>query len=219
MTIHYSNGEVAGKKTIFGNHSIAHKTPLRILIGFHGADSTPENMLIHGNKLQMENTLAVFPEGPVDAGEGLWSWWKDGPKQMESVKEFLEFATRAIEDTEAFARQNYSPTEIQTCLWGFSQGGAASLVYSLLGKRPIHKVASVCGFLPELPDVAAEARNAQIFGIFGANDEVVPSFLAEFALDELKGRGLQVTARETSQGHEMNLENIRHIEEFFNSNG
>ncbi len=100
MTIHYTNGEVAGKKTIFGNHSIAHKTPLRILIGFHGADSTPENMLIHGNKLKIENTLAVFPEGPVDAGEGLWSWWKDGPKQLESVKEFLDFASRAIEDSE-----------------------------------------------------------------------------------------------------------------------
>ena len=49
----------------------------------------------------------------------------------------------------------------------------------------------MCGFLPELPPTDSKGvSTTKILGIFGSNDEVVPSFLAEYALEEMKKKGL-----------------------------
>jgi predicted esterase len=149
----------------------------------------------------------------VDAGEGRWSWWKDGPSQQKSVEAFLVFADEMIQSA-----YNHFGNQSTVSLWGFSQGGAASLVYALLGSQKISKVASVCGFLPELPSTnTVEARPVQIFGVYGQNDEVVPSFLADYALDEMKNKGHQVQVKETSQSHELNSENLSDVSTFLNS--
>lgn len=217
MTIHYKNTHWKNKKVIIGESELNPAQPLRMLVGFHGADSTPENMLIHGNKLKLANTVFVYPEGPVDAGEGLWSWWQDGPRQAEAVKSFLDYTSGVLEETCALAKQS-SDLDPQLCLWGFSQGGAAALVYSLLGSHTLHKVASVCGFLPEIPeDCPRQIHNTSVLGIYGLNDDVVPSFLAEFALDEMEGQGHRLNKKETSQGHEVHADNITDIVQFLES--
>lgn len=218
MTVKYNNAEWQGKKVILGETEIHEDQPVNLIIGFHGADSTPENMLVFGNKLQLKNTVMVYPEGPVDAGKGLWSWWKDGPRQKESVKEFLTYTSKTVDTAHRHFSEKIPGAEIRICLWGFSQGGAASLVHTLFHESPpLHKVASICGFLPELPDdVSFQPSPVNILGIFGANDDVVPSFLADHALDEMKAKGHQLTARETKQGHEISLENLQELTEFFN---
>ena len=108
--------------------------------------------------------------------------------------------------------------KLRTCLWGFSQGGAASLTYTLLGNHTLFKVASICGFLPELPDSVIEKKEPlDILGIFGSNDEVVPSFLADHALDEMKRYGYTVESKETQQSHEVNAKNLQSLCDFFNA--
>ncbi|MFQ5450104.1 MAG: alpha/beta hydrolase [Nitrospinaceae bacterium] len=218
MTTHYHNGEWLGKKVIVGETELRPQQPVHLLIGFHGADSTPENMLVHGNRLDLKNTVMVFPEGPVDAGERLFSWWQDGPRQKEAVRAFLKYAGAMIESAHGYLADKHPDRPVRTCLWGFSQGGAAALVYTLLGTHPIYKAASVCGFLPEYPD---EERNRNspvtVLGIFGVNDDIVPSFLAEHALEEMKNRGHQCTIKETPQAHELNAENLRDLRRFFQS--
>ena len=218
MTVKYTNAEWQGKKVILGETEIQEGQLVNLIIGFHGADSTPENMLVYGNKLKLKNAVLVYPEGPVDAGKGLWSWWRDGPRQKESVKEFLTHSSSIVETAHRHFSQKMPDAVIQTCVWGFSQGGAASLVTTLFHESPpLHKVASICGFLPELPDDAAyQSTSVNILGIFGANDDVVPSFLADHALDEMKAKGHQLTARETRQGHEISPENLEELADFFN---
>lgn len=204
------------KKVILGKSKIDPAQPVHLLIGFHGADSTPENMLVHGNKLEIKNVVTAFAEGPVNAGNNVWSWWRDGPKQKDTVTAFLDYTAHMVDDAHRYVKTTFGP--FRTSLWGFSQGGAAALVYALLGPHSLHKVASVCGFLPELPDAPTKDRNpAAILGIFGSNDEMVPPFLAEHALDEMKNRGHQVTVKQTPQGHQINAENLKHLSEFFNS--
>ena len=213
MTIQYQNTSWNNKKVILGEPATGKTEPVNLLIGFHGAESTAENMLVQGNRLKLDNTILIFPEGPVDAGEGRWSWWKDGPSQQKSVEAFLVFADEMIQSA-----YNHFGNQSTVSLWGFSQGGAASLVYALLGSQKISKVASVCGFLPELPSTnTVEARPVQIFGVYGQNDEVVPSFLADYALDEMKNKGHQVQVKETSQSHELNSENLSDVSTFLNS--
>ena len=215
MTIKYKNIILNNKKVIVGEPDIDNDKPANILIGFHGAESTAENMLVQSNRLKLNNTILIFPEGPVDANEGRWSWWKDGPGQQKSVEGFLGFTNQLIESTHDHFK--LSPSN-RISLWGFSQGGAASLVYALLGSRTIYKVASVCGFLPEIPTIKVErALTTKILGIFGANDEIVPSFLADYALEEMKNRGHLVESKETSQTHELNSENLNDIGIFLNS--
>ncbi len=217
MTIHYKNTQWNSKKVILGESELNSVEPARVLIGFHGADSTPENMLIHGNKLKLNNTVFVYPEGPTDAGEGLWSWWMDGPRQKEAVIHFLDYTAQMVDEAHRHLKK-LTDHDPEICMWGFSQGGAAALVYSLLGSHPLHKVASVCGFLTEVPeDRPKQVHNTSILGIYGLNDEVIPSFLAEFALDELEGQGHRLTKQETPQSHEINADNITDLTLFFES--
>ncbi len=79
------------------------------------------------------------------------------------------------------------------------------------------KVASICGFLPEFQGSVIEKKEPlQILGIFGSNDEVVPSFMADYALDEMKSHGHIVTSKETAQSHEVIPENLQDLCKFFN---
>ena len=218
MTTRYTTTEWNNKKVILGEVEINHEEPINLLIGFHGASSTPENMLVQGNRLKLPNTLMVFPEGQINAGDGIWSWWEDGPKQSKTVKSFITYTAQIIDSAHKHYLKNKSKVKLRTCLWGFSQGGAASLTYSLLGKHPLFKVASICGFLPEFEGSTIEKKGPlQILGIFGSNDEVVPSFLADYALDEMKNHGHLVTSKETAQSHEIKAENLQDLCEFFNS--
>jgi predicted esterase len=218
MPFKYQTTEWDNKKVILGEGSLNAKEPINILIGFHGAGSTPENMLIHGNKLSLNNTFMLFPEGPIDAGEGRWSWWVDGPKQKESVSDFLKFSYIFISKAQDHLNSRFKKLETRISLWGFSQGGAAALAYTLLGKHPLHRVASVCGFLPEFSEQETVSESSvPILGIFGANDDVVPAFLAEHALEEMKNKGHNPTLKETSQGHELSEENLKELGVFFNS--
>ena len=213
MTIKNKNIFWNNKKVIIGEPATEKIEPINLLIGFHGAESTAENMLVQGNRLKLDNTILIFPEGPVDAGEGRWSWWKDGPSQQNSVEAFLIYADEMIQSA-----YNHFGNQSTISLWGFSQGGAASLVYALLGSQRIFKVASVCGFLPELPPTNRdETSSVEILGVYGQNDEVVPSFLADYALDEMKNKGHQVQIKETSQSHELNSENLSDVCTFLNS--
>ena len=217
MSFKYQTTEWNNKKVILGEGSLNAKEPINILIGFHGAGSTPENMLIHGNKLDLDNTFMLFPEGPIDAGEGRWSWWVDGPKQKESVSDFLNFSFNMIAMAQDHLNTRFQNSETRISLWGFSQGGAAALTYTLLGKHPLHRVASVCGFLPEFSEQETVSEfSVPILGIFGVNDDVVPSFLAEHALEEMKNKGHNPTLKETSQGHELSEENLKELGVFFN---
>lgn len=218
MAINYNNIELNGKKAIIGESHLDIALPVSLLVGFHGADSTPENILIHGNKLSLGNTVFLFPEGPVNAGKGLWSWWQDGPRQPETVLEFIAYVNGVIDSAHKHLDLTLPGATIKTSLWGFSQGGAASLVYALLGGKPINKVASICGFLPELPDPSAPTKAPVTFlGIYGSNDGVVPSFLAEFALEEIRNKGHHVTIKETPQGHEIKTENLTDLSVFLQS--
>ncbi|OGW19214.1 MAG: phospholipase [Nitrospinae bacterium RIFCSPLOWO2_12_FULL_47_7] len=218
MGINYNNIKWNNKKTIIGETELNVLDPINLLVGFHGADSTPENLLIYANKLQLKNALLVFPEGPIDAGKGLWSWWKDGPRQSETVSAFVEYLSSMLKEAYKHIDLALPGANIRTCLWGFSQGGAASLAYALLGSQSLHKVASICGFLPELSNTNTPTNTpVDILGIYGANDAVVPSFLAEYALEEIKNRGHKVTMKETPQGHEITEGNLHDLGIFFNS--
>lgn len=215
MATNYNNIELNGKKAIIGETDLDTTNPINLLLGFHGADSTPENILIHANKLLLKNTVHVFPEGPVNAGKGLWSWWQDGPRQVDTVSTFLEYVNGVIDSAHKHLNLILPGATIKTNLWGFSQGGAASLVYALLGSQPVNCVASICGFLPELPNpTTASKTSVNVLGIFGGNDGVVPSFLAEYALEEIKNKGHNVTMKETPQGHEITAENLRDLSDF-----
>ena len=119
MTTTYKNTIWNNKKVIIGEPDVGNDKPTTILKGFHGAESTAENMLVQSNRLKLDNTILIFPEGPVDANEGRWSWWKDGAEQPKSVEEFLDFTNKLIQaacDHFKFS----SPHRIS--LWGFSQG-------------------------------------------------------------------------------------------------
>ncbi len=216
MSLNFSNKVWNDKKVILGEQKLDPQAPVRVVIGFHGAESTPENMLVHGSKLNIPNSLLVFPEGPIDADNGLWSWWKDGPKQKETVQSFVTVTDGIFNQAHEYVKEEYKNASIKFFTWGFSQGAAAVLVAVLFGSQQIQKAASVCGFLPELPEEAVKPENpVPILGIFGANDEVVPSFLAEHALEEINQMGHQAQIKETPQGHEITPENISEINQYF----
>ena len=212
----FSTAEWEGHRIIYGQGPLDSRRPVKLTIGFHGADSTPENMLIHGSRLPLDNAIQIFPQGPVDAGEGLWSWWQDGPRQKETVREFLDFSQWLFQAASRFVEEQAPGQAYETRLWGFSQGAAAALVTTLLGSHPVARTVSICGFLPELPEEPSpEKPPARILGIYGTHDEVVPSFLADFALEEMRRRGHVTTVKELPQGHEISESNLQDLRRFF----
>ena len=217
MTTKYKTTEWNNKKVILGEPDLDNEKPVNLLIGFHGASSTPENMLVLGNRLKTENTIMIFPEGTISAGDGIWSWWEDGPRQKETVASFLEYTSQIIENAKQHYLSKNPERKLNICFWGFSQGGAASLTYTLLGSHTPFKVGSICGFLPEFPDQEIPKKEPlDILGIFGLNDDVVPSFLAEYALEVMSNSGHKVEAKESTQGHEVSVENLNNLSAFFN---
>ena len=58
MTIKYQNALWNNKKVIIGEPD--NTEPLNVLIGFHGAESTAENMLVQSNRLKLNNTILIF---------------------------------------------------------------------------------------------------------------------------------------------------------------
>ena len=78
-------------------------------------------------------------------------------------------------------------------------------------------MASVCGFLPEYSEQEIVPEYLfQFLEFLVVNDDVVPSFLAEHALEEMKNKGHNPTLKETSQGHELSEENLKELGVFFN---
>tara|TARA_B100000686_G_scaffold349278_1_gene442282 strand:- start:301 stop:951 length:651 start_codon:yes stop_codon:yes gene_type:complete len=206
----------SGRKVILGENVIDPTKPIQLLLGFHGAESTPENMLIHGNLLKLNNTVMAFPEGFIDLEEGRFSWWEDGPKQNKTIKDFLENCDHLIDHANEHFQKKHPGQDIHISIWGFSQGASAALIYALFGNCDTWKIASICGFLPELPHVPPNKKNrAKVFGIFGSNDEVVPAFLAEHALDVMKSYGYDSTILQTSQSHEIIEANLDELTGFF----
>ena len=88
MTIQYQNTSWNNKKVILGEPATGKTEPVNLLIGFHGAESTAENMLVQGNRLKLDNTILIFPEGPVDAGEAAGVGGKMGPANKNQSKPF-----------------------------------------------------------------------------------------------------------------------------------
>ena len=216
MSLNFSNKIWNKRKVILAEQKIDSNIPIRVVIGFHGADSIPENMVVHSSKLNITNSLLVFPEGPVEANNGLRSWWQDGPKQKETVLSFITTTDEIFNQVFKYSKENYGTASIELFTWGFSQGAAAVLVTILFGSQPIKKAASICGFLPELPYVIPlQKAPVPILGIFGTNDEVVPAFLAEHALEEVNQNGHQTQIKETSQGHQITPENLSEINQYF----
>ena len=58
MTIKYQNALWNNKKVIIGEPD--NSKPLNLLIGFHGAESTAENMLVQSNRLKLDNTTVSY---------------------------------------------------------------------------------------------------------------------------------------------------------------
>ena len=54
----------------------------------------------------------------------------------------------------------------------------------------------------------------KILGIYGAQDDVVPAFLAEYALDEMKSSGHGLTMKETPHGHELHPSYLQEVRDF-----
>ena len=107
----------------------------------------------------------------------------------------------------------------QVLLAGFSQGGAITLATALISRRPILGLVVLSSYLPldlrlfEGADPTAFER--PLFMAHGRFDPVVPQALGELSRDRLQARGFQVDWHSYPMAHQVCLEEIRALGDWF----
>jgi phospholipase/carboxylesterase len=201
---------------------------LEVPSGRAESEAMPMVIMIHGRGADM-NDLAdlaplldtpsgarfVFPNAPkaFEAYPGMsfgWTWFDGWPPQHESVSESRATLLRFIDEI----TERYPTTSL--IVSGFSQGAMMSLDVGLRATRDVAAIVAMSGGLyeEELPDLGAR-NSVPILISHGSADDVVPVNYARRARTVLEGAGFDVTYQEYPMGHQVTMEEVALVKDFF----
>jgi len=178
--------------------------PLLLLL--HGRGSDERDLMGLRPHLPADLTLvaprAPFPGMPWGYGPG-WAWYRflganrPEPESFSAAQRALDELIETLPGTLPVA-----PGEIY--LGGFSQGGTMSLGYALRNPGRVAGVLNFSGFLPDHPEVRADAetvRGTRFFWGHGTQDANIPFALAAEGRRSLAQAGADLEARDYPIGH------------------
>lgn len=119
----------------------------------HGWSGNENSMSIFSSSIP-ENSIFIYPRGPLQLGENEYAW---ADIRNNSKPTFVDYAKissglfKAIQDL--IQRIDLPLTNKKLNLIGFSQGAAISAVLSILYPERFFKVALLSGFLPSKPPI------------------------------------------------------------------
>ena len=138
MTVHYKNAQWNNKKVIIGESDLNSDQPSAPVdrfswSGLHaGEHADPRQQTEteqHGLRLSRRadrcqgRALELVARRTAPEGGG---------------HSFLDYTAQIVDEAHRHLKE-LTDHDPKICMWGFSQGGAAALVYSMLGSHPLHK--------------------------------------------------------------------------------
>lgn len=192
---------------------------------FRLRQSVPANakkcvLLLHGvggNELNLvdlatgidQDTLVVFPRGPLSIGQNQFAWFRvaftaDGPRIVETeAEESRRGMIRFVEQLQVA----YGIQPENTVIAGFSQGGIMSASVALSVPERVTGFAILSGrILPELaPHLADREQLAGLRGFIGHGqyDQTLPVVWSQRADQWLADLGVRHVTRHYPIGHEI----------------
>jgi phospholipase/carboxylesterase len=189
------------------------------IIWLHGLGADATDFLPIAGELELPADVRfVFPNAPmrpvtINGGYVMRAWYDiagfgpEAPEDTDGLAESVAIV-RALIEREAsrgIARE-------RIVLAGFSQGGAVVLHAGLTAREPIGGIVGLSTYLPaaRLLDDGI-AGGVPVMLAHGTADPVIPIALAERSARFLTDRGVGVDWSTYPMGHEVSLEEIRHL--------
>ena len=194
---------------------LSHPTPAVVLLHGWGGDECAMWLFQQViPKIAAINT----PRAPLEHDTGGFIWFKyriarhqpDGDSLKESLAR-LRYFLSALPDI-------YPLDPARLALIGFSQGAAMSHTLVLTSMQlELAGLASLAGFIPDLPELAEPANHLTGLPLFiahGSRDEIVPLERARQTRDRYQRLGAEVTYSEHSTGHKIHTEAMRALKKW-----
>lgn len=199
--------------------------PQAAVIWLHGLGADGHDFEPIVPQLRLPSSLAVrfiFPHAPeiavtAFAGQVARAWFDFDPGQTGGSLPGLEKSVFKVKDLIQTEIDRGIPAE-RIVLAGFSQGGVLALTAGLRSRRKLAGILALSTFLPPQEGLAAGTvanGTTPILMCHGASDMMLPLALGQAARDTLMGAGFPVEWRQYPMGHEVCLDEIRHISEWF----
>lgn len=189
----------------------------RVVILMHGFGAPGDDLVPIAQMLPMKpGTRYVFPEAPIDMGDGRAWWiidWTERARYERSgdFEGYMALVPKGLAEASAMVsgmldhieQQWHVPAE-RVILGGFSQGAMLTLdVAAHRAKKP-HALVCLSGSLIATTRWLAKApslKGVPIFQSHGKSDPVLPFLIAERLRDELTKAGAKVEWHTFSGGH------------------
>jgi len=201
--------------------------PVAVVIWLHGLGADGHDFESIVPVLQLPEDLPVrfvFPHAPEISvtefgGQRARAWFDFNTADGLDLAG-LKKSTLQIHDLIQQEIDNGMPPE-RILLAGFSQGGSMALHTALYYPKPLAGILALSTFLAEDDQLAfgkAETnRQIPILMCHGQQDAVLPMTLGKSSLATLQSAGYTVEWHEYPMGHEVCLEEIRVISQWFQS--
>ena len=176
-----------------------------VLIMLHGHGSGASQLPAVLREQADDGWVRVTPNASIAVDGGL-SWFDTGPRGVEP--ESLEASVESLRSVIASLVHDAGVDPGAIVLGGFSQGGAVAIATAIdrgaRGEQPLGGLFVLAGFVPERVDHELDLRSVgarSVLIVHPDDDEVVPPFLMEALVDEIRsGRDVEEVRYETVVG-------------------
>jgi phospholipase/carboxylesterase len=145
----------------------------------------------------------LIQQDHIPAESGLWPSLADFRDAVEALAYFI----KSLPDV-------YGADPEQIYLLGFSQGAAAALVLALQQPELVRGVASLVGFVPQVPDYLVDIRPLAHMPIWmgaGTADKRIPLNVSQRTAHTLRHAGADLSYHEYDTGHKLNSAGMKDL--------
>lgn len=174
------------------------KQTRRAVLLLHGYGSSGEDLISLASSWRsyLPDTLFMAPNAPepweMSPQQG-HQWFSLPDLSSETLSEGIEAALPFLHGALDQVLEHYLLTEDQVALVGFSQGAMMALAAGLSRARPLAAIVAYSGVLAYLETKPVYARPPVLL-VHGDKDDVVPVSCLETSENQLKKRGVPVSA-------------------------
>lgn len=192
------------------------ETPKEIFVLIHGWTGNENSMSVFIGSIP-DSAIAILPRGVFRIDEGQYGWINVAERGENDFSSYQKIAVSLHNSITKIFSNLTNNMEYKVNLIGFSQGGALSLVYSLLYPHEVPKAAILSGFLPRHYPITSQTTGMQseYYVAHGTKDPLVEYERAEEIRDYLISLGAEVHFCKADIGHRVSPSCVAGLKSFF----
>ncbi|MGN6201355.1 MAG: alpha/beta hydrolase [Solirubrobacterales bacterium] len=188
--------------------------PDGLLVLHHGRGTSERDLIGLADYLDPERRLRmVTPRGPLQLPGSPGYHWYLVPRVGYPDPETFEAARAALAELHDRLWEETGVGPERTVLGGFSMGAVMSYTMGLSAERPAPAgILAFSGFVPTVEGWEpsfADRTDTRVFVSHGRNDPVIGIEFAHRARELIEAGGLEITYRESEQGHQIDPSHLR----------